>query len=300
VLKGDIWTANGDGSGRKLLVKNGRAPAWSPDKKQIAFERNGDIWILRLGESAPRRLTSGYIKPRERLGYVGGLQAKLAWEPRSSHIYFSRWEEFLVRRPGERTAKAIAACSLFEVAARSGKPTARLDLLDAEASFHASINANPSFSRDGRFLAFTRNGDVWLAERVKDASGRDAYERRWIPWDMHRLDAAASYDAPNWRGSRWNLIATSLSISPNGRRLVYCKERAGGSGYLSLILVELKNGRSANHRELSEGLRPSFSPDSNWVAYEGRYGAGDWGIHVQNVSAAMPRLIIPAGEDPAW
>lgn len=58
---GDIWTIRGDGTGARLLLRNGYAPAWSPDGSRLAFvsRRSGDeeIYVARADGSRPQRLT---------------------------------------------------------------------------------------------------------------------------------------------------------------------------------------------------------------------------------------------------
>ncbi|MGO8671777.1 MAG: TolB family protein [Capsulimonadaceae bacterium] len=57
VRGGDIWTANADGTGQLMIVENGDAPAWSPDKSLLAFSRDGNIWVCDPSGGNQRRLT---------------------------------------------------------------------------------------------------------------------------------------------------------------------------------------------------------------------------------------------------
>src|SRR5690242_3433713 len=58
VRDGNIWTAAGDGSGQRLVIRRGEAPCWSPDHRQLAFAREGNIWLANADGSDQRQLTA--------------------------------------------------------------------------------------------------------------------------------------------------------------------------------------------------------------------------------------------------
>ena len=57
VRNGDIWLANGDGSGQYRVIPNAQSPAWSPDRKRIAFARQGNVWVANGDGSNQRQVT---------------------------------------------------------------------------------------------------------------------------------------------------------------------------------------------------------------------------------------------------
>jgi Tol biopolymer transport system component len=84
---GEIYVADADGSGRRLLSRtetkpSDQFPAWSPDGRLIAFEsrRSGDwhIWVMRPDGSGVRRLT-----PPGRGGYSP------QWAPDGKRIVYT-------------------------------------------------------------------------------------------------------------------------------------------------------------------------------------------------------------------
>ena len=54
VAHGDVWVANGDGTGRRKLVENATAPAWSPDRTRLAFFRDKGVWVANADGTAAR------------------------------------------------------------------------------------------------------------------------------------------------------------------------------------------------------------------------------------------------------
>jgi hypothetical protein len=48
---------NSDGSGLRYLSTFGRHPAWSPDGREIVFDRTGGLWKVAVDGGAPTRLT---------------------------------------------------------------------------------------------------------------------------------------------------------------------------------------------------------------------------------------------------
>ena len=78
---GDIWTIRGDGTGARLLLRNGYAPSWSPDGARLAFvsRRSGDeeIYVARADGSRVQRLTRSPGPDLSPAWSTGGKQ--LAW-----------------------------------------------------------------------------------------------------------------------------------------------------------------------------------------------------------------------------
>jgi Tol biopolymer transport system component len=63
--RSDIAEIRSDGTGRRRLVRNGAAPAYSPDGRWIAFSRPGErhcglrkfaLWVMRANGGHPRVL----------------------------------------------------------------------------------------------------------------------------------------------------------------------------------------------------------------------------------------------------
>jgi hypothetical protein len=84
----DIYVFNANGTGGTRLT-NGEPgtlpgsiePNWSPDGQQIAFQRNGDIWVMNADGSGPVQITE-----------TGGARtdADPAWSPDGTKIVFLR------------------------------------------------------------------------------------------------------------------------------------------------------------------------------------------------------------------
>src|SRR5207248_3750143 len=71
-----VVVINADGSGERVLADNGFPGAWSPDGGQIAFNRNGDVYVMNVDGSGVTQLTHD------------GTASPTAWSPNGQQIAF--------------------------------------------------------------------------------------------------------------------------------------------------------------------------------------------------------------------
>jgi Tol biopolymer transport system component len=320
VRAGDIWVANGDGGEARLLVKDGEAPAWSPDRKRIAFVRKGNVWRVGADGRGLRQLTFGWTgrevsELESELAIIDDQAVDISWDPRASMITFSHWERARLARPGEAKAETIACCAIFDVPTDAGKQrpglVRRFDVRDEAAGFLFSYHGHPAWSQSGKRLAFVRNGDIWVAERHLDETGRptsllgESYRTGVWAVDTTRLAAVARYDAPTYRGSRENEGVVHLSWSPDEKHLAYEIRRLGGSGFDEIHVVDVTRDQyqdlvaRRDRRLVEDGSHPSFSPDGRYLAYE-RWDDGSQGIWAISIDGKTKRQLVRDGEQPAW
>jgi len=71
----ELWLVGTDGSARMLTTGHEDVAArWSPDGRQVAFVRAGDVWTIAAAGGEPRRVTS-----------TGDIGSALAWQPLARH-----------------------------------------------------------------------------------------------------------------------------------------------------------------------------------------------------------------------
>jgi len=311
VRSGDIWLANGDGSGQHLIIKQGEAPAWSPDRKQLAFARQGDIWVANADGSDLRRLTVRW-QANTPTPFTNLRDIAISWEPRERIITLSHWESFNLSRVGPGKGNTFVACGLYAVPlhppAEKGVETF-LDPYDAITGFRFLAQYNPAWSSSGKWLAFTRNGDIWTAQRgdLLEAPDSPQVQQRLSSWGwtFTRFAACAYYDGATGRASRENEGVTGLSWSPDEKTLAYSIGRLGGSGFEQVRLVEVGRGKYDNLAGKNDWLlvedanQPCFSPDGRFIAYVST-APGQSGIWaVTRDGKARSRLVYNA-DQPAW
>ncbi len=185
-----------------------RAPAPSPDGRYIAFEQDVDggsqVWIAPLAGGEPLQITHG-----------------------TSFARRPRWgsdDRIVFERIGQ---------GIWAVAPLGGEP-------------HQLIaqGRNPNLSRDGRWLAFERPGEIWR-------SRSDGSEPRRIAETVVRRLTSAD---------------ASPALSPSGDRIAFFRQEAGPYGDLWVVSADGKVAR----RLTEDGVRagePTFTPDGKAVVF---------------------------------
>lgn len=199
---GDVWTIRADGSGAKRLLRAAYSPAWSPDGTRLAFvsRRSGDeeIYVVRADGTGLRRLTT-----------MPGADLSPAWSSDGTRLVWSHdaaiWtmkadgsaKRRLVARAQqwhEHYAPAWHGSTIVYASSRVSAfntelfavPAKRLTFTKGSDGVLGD-DSMPSFSPDGRRIAFTSNrdqqGEVYVMNR--DGNGQRRLTRRagddWEP-----------------------------------------------------------------------------------------------------------------------
>lgn len=308
VRDSNIWMSNGDGTDQKLIIENGKLPSWSPDKSQIAFARRNNIWIAKADGSEQRPITSHW-KEDEPNREFRSSNLSISWHPKKALLTFSHPEVFKAERvdgivgimPTREAAKGVIfTSSIFDIrltAIEPRKAIVRYDLFERGTSFFFADHAHPAWSPEGNKLAFTRNGDIWIAEAKNGFEGEAP-----IGWEAKRLVAVASYDESTYRSSRNNRGVTRLSWHPDGRHLAYGYDRLQGSGFNEAHLLDAKSGKHSII--IKDALDPCFSPDGRFIVFW-TYGVEQCGteticVCTVTLDGKNRQKLITNGRDPSW
>jgi Tol biopolymer transport system component len=291
----DTWIAKGDGSGQRMLIKDAQRPTWSPDRKQIAFFRGGNLWRANADGTEQEQLTTRWTPDDD--GCSNMHTPGISWGPVPGRIAFSRPEEYEVRARGGAEPCSYPGSAAFEVLLNAAPHEVR-DLLDATVGL---TNTCPAWSPSGEHLVWAHEGDIWLARR--DTKNASLQYRQPYPWSYTRLAAVAHYDYATDHCSMWGHGATHLAWSPDGKLLAYGMVRYGGSGIAIIRIMRLKRSDAPysfinlevvkDWLVTEQGRNPCFSPDGSRLIYE------YWpGIHISTLDGKWHHPLIEDGEQP--
>ena len=219
----EIYVINADGTGLRRLTRNAvfdGNPVWSPDGRRIAFVRDRDrqtanIFVMNADGSDQRRLTPNL----RRRPWI-----ELAWSPDWKKIAFvasgghrGAADIFVMNADGSglRNATNTVTTSFDFAWSPDGRRIAYLEgslggapltVVNADGTGKQQLTGplmvdlgSPSWSPDGRTLAFTgRGGDNYVVHA--EGSG------------LRKLTAGPGWDV----GARW---------SPDGRRILFLSSR---------------------------------------------------------------------------
>jgi tricorn protease len=162
-------------------------------------------------------------------------------------------------------------------------------------------------SADGRFLAFTLRGDIWLmpaaggkGRRITSGPDNDQWPR-FSP-DGTQIAYFSNKSGNNdiylldLRTRKSKAVTTNKAAdhfhnwSPDGSTLVFCSERSGNRDIWTINLKSKESKQLTKHTAGDDD--PSFSPDGKFVAFDSARG-GTQAIYVMNVDGKNLRRVTP-------
>src|SRR5580693_7624806 len=134
-----------------------------------------------------------------------------------------------------------------------------------------SLDYNPAWSADGKWIAFTseRNGSADLYRMRADGSG------------VERLTEDPAFD-------------DQAAFSPDGNQIVFVSTRAAGTANLWIIDLKTKLAHPLTSGQGGD-FRPAWSPDGKWIAFSSDresslpYAKGRWEhLHIVDIYLIHP------------
>lgn len=254
----EIFVVKADGTGvRNLATKPTQdgSPAWSPDGKRLAFQAvspqssnidfPSDIYIMNADGSGLKRITK---EP---------TQARMpSWSPDGTKIAYIQ---------GKKKAK---------LGTRTGDIyTIRADGTNPRQITDEGVDQNPTFSPDGKTIAFDRLTKAGEGIYTVNSDGSGLEKRTDPPkgfWDAE----------PSW--------------SPEGTKIAFTRWKDGRRPDVFMM-----NADGTHIRKLTAktgGFSPAFSPDGKKVVFVGEEGGSDK-LYVMNEDGTNARRLTKTQAD---
>ena len=244
-----------DGSGARLLIRNGRSPAWSPDGRRLAFVRSGNVFVMNANGRGVQRLTRrgtddspAWSTDGRRIAFVRAIgqgdsqrSALMIMNADGHHrraVYFSTISEgYAFDGPSWSPDGTLIAFSKISGQIGEILVIAHIGSKAWSPAGGENDDYDPDWSPDGKYLAFTRT--VWSCGPC-DVDGVWLLTRDDAEATTHQLLEEASN--PSWAPDGKSIVAESRS--PDG-----------------LIIIDL----DGNSRPLFgyAGAEPAWQPLSN-------------------------------------
>jgi Tol biopolymer transport system component len=242
--------------------------AWSPDGREIAFQRErdgrADLLVLEAATGKTRVLVAG-----------PGDARYPCWSPDGRAIVYSYGHITTTAQQG-----IPDGYNLFSVSAAGGEPRR---LTSGQARDYT-----PAFTPDGKELYFATTRGLVQNDAALEAM---------------RLDTGAMRSVVRFGAT--NMGAVSPSISPDGKLLAFAAQQGLRANWAIMLARTSDLGMRAVLTEQEWVMyAPRWSPDGKFLACTGyRVGDPGWGIYLIRIpDGAMARLATGEGNSrsPAW
>jgi TolB protein len=228
-FESDLYVINADGSGERRLARDAHYAVWSPDGRKVYFGRGSDIYVMNADGSAQRNLTRDAT-----------YEDSPAWSPDGRRIAFVTHGSTSTNPTAGKPSGwpcCPAKANLYVMNA-DGSGKRRL------ASAPAGINASPTWSPDGRKIAF---------ERAYQPYPKTPSKRFYYRTEIYVVNVDGSGRRRLTEGARplW---------SPDGRRIAFVTRRHGDQEELYVMNADGSGQRRLTHSPTANDDLLAWSP----------------------------------------
>jgi TolB protein len=258
----DVWAFARDGTGAQLTFTANaeEQPSWAPDGRRLAFKRSDEVYVRDVtGDTPPRRLT---VKAS-----AGETNTQPGWSADGDRIVF-------------RSNRADATANVADIWIMNADGSDQQPLVVAPGD-----QRYPTFSPDGRRLAYISKGEGSAQIWVADADGSHAA----MVYDSDLEDSA-----PAW--------------SPDGTALAFESHGPVGGMDGDIYVLHLRSGFVSQLTSDPPGAPvhdegPGWSPDGTMIAFTTESADPNGDIWIMQADGSDPRPLTTTSvldESPDW
>ncbi|HXW89728.1 MAG TPA: S9 family peptidase [Terriglobales bacterium] len=294
VRDGQIYLLSSDGGWPVLLTTTpgGKSEVcWSPDSRSLTFVSEGSIWIAPVAGGQPKRLTDGAIGPGDPRG---ATDRSPRWNPAG------KWILFQSGRRGKNELFVVSEdgqTKNFLVSTELYQGRDQLGDFTADQTDGLAVDRfepDPTWSPDGASLVYTERSREYFSGKLK-----------LIHFDSSTGQTAGTpielYEAKPDRGGAWAI--NKVAWSPDGKTLAFTLQ---DSGWDKVYLLPEKGGppKQLTQGE-SEDAAPVYAPDGKALAIlSNRNHPEEERIWIVPLNGSQPRQLTDLGPgvegSPQW
>jgi Tol biopolymer transport system component len=242
-IRYDLYALRADGSHLELLTQDAANAAASRNGQEIAFTRDGAIWVMRRDGSGQTRVTT----PPQ-----GARDDDPAWVANAGTLYFSR-------ATGDDFDESSTA-SIYSVRP-DGSGLRRVTRAPSSSGLHnlPACEQMPSLSPNGKILVYTIIGSCshspdWWVDAATRAGRQVKFNPKWPDWATD----------VQFTGARW---------APKRMEIAYTVWDPAFRAEISISDLSGKHTRRVVSWPTSFSsawpgtMSPAWSPDGAWLAF---------------------------------